>query len=114
MYHLWLSELKRRKLGIFKEEDQKVVAPGGEELDYDVPDDDAWEEDEEKEDGDDEDADDDYEPPSKKRNADESDSDDEDVLAEDLRKVAEVVGKDADAKAILKEFTGSKDDGDDD
>ena len=44
---------------------------------------------------------------------DDSDEDDE-VNADELRKVAEIVGEGGDAKAVYKEFKGEKDDNDDD
>jgi len=107
VYSRWLGECKKSNQGIFKKEVVPDPDGGEEELDYEVPEDDAWQEKEEDEDdaAEDEDEDGDFEPPSKKRN------EDDDVLADEgLRKVAEIIGKDADPDAILKEIHGDNSD----
>ena len=107
VYARWLNECKKENQGMFKKETTSVVA-GDEDLDYEVPQDDAWQErDDEAVEDDEEEEDGDFEPPSKKRNED-SDADED---AEELRKVQEALGNN-DAKAVLKDLQG--DDSDDD
>ena len=110
VYSRWISECKKSCQGIYKKEEAPASVEGAV-LDYEVPEDDAWQEkDEEDEDEeganeDEEEEDGDFEPPAKKRNEDEDD---------ELRKVQAIIGKDGNAEALLKEMRGADADSDDD
>ena len=112
VYSQWLNECKKTKQGMFKQQSETAPSAGDKNLDYEVPDDDAWlgKEDGEDESEDGEEEDGDYEPPSKKRSKD--DEGDEDENDKNFRDVAKIVG-DEDAGDLLKEFASGKSDDDD-